>query len=597
VSALRLARRAGAIVVLAIATAAIAAPTANKELAALFEREFKWALDEHPEFATFLGIDGYGDRLTDYSPQSVRRRREHLATVAADLRRFDPKDLSTQDRISRDVMLDEVLLSQREDAMYGDLPFSSGDGWARVTSMNGPQDNLAGLARATRFRRVADYEDYLKRLALIPKSIEQQQAMLEAGIRSGWVPPRAAMERVPGMLAVFAGADIAASPEWRPFENFPGDIPAADRERLAAAGKRVLSEQVHPAFARLKRFIEEKYLPACSRSLAASSLPAGPAYYALRVNRMTTTTLTPAEIHETGKREVARIRAAMNEVIASTGFKGTFPEFLEFLKIDPRFFFKTPESRLMAYRDIGKRADAELPKLFATLPRLPYGIRAMEAYEGDNSDHYSPGAIDGSRAGFFEANVNNLEKRPSHEMESTLLHETVPGHHLQIARAQEIEGLPVFRRTGWYVAYGEGWALYAESLGYEMGLYKDPYSRFGALAGEMLRACRLVIDTGLHSFNWTRDQSIRYLAENAGVHQDYATAEIDRYIVWPGQALGYKIGELKIKALRAKAKDALGDKFDLRRFHNAVLDDGALPLTVLEARIDEWIASERAAKR
>jgi uncharacterized protein (DUF885 family) len=284
-------------------------------------------------------------------------------------------------------------------------------------------------------------------------------------------------------------------------------------------------------------------------------------------------------------------------VIASTGFKGAFPEFLEFLKTDPRFFFTTPESRLMAYRDIGKRADAELPKLFATLPRLPYGIRAMEAYEGDNSDHYSPGAIDGSRAGFFEANVNNLEKRPSHEMESTLLHETVPGHHLQIARGQEIEGLPVFRRTGWYVAYGEGWALYAESLGYEMGMYKDPYSRFGALASEMLRACRLVVDTGLHSFNWTRDQSIRYMVENAGVHQDYAAAEIDRYIVWPGQALGYKIGQLKIMALRAKAKDALGDKFDLRRFHNAVLDDGALPLTVLEARIDEWIAAERAARR
>jgi uncharacterized protein (DUF885 family) len=221
----------------------------------------------------------------------------------------------------------------------------------------------------------------------------------------------------------------------------------------------------------------------------------------------------------------------------------------------------------------------------------------MEAYEGDNSDHYSPGALDGSRAGFFEANVNNLEKRPSHEMESTLLHETVPGHHLQIARAQEIEGLPVFRRTGWYVAYGEGWALYAESLGYEMGLYKDPYARFGALASEMLRAVRLVVDTGLHSFNWTRDQSIRYMVENAGVHQDYAAAEVDRYIVWPGQALGYKIGQLKIMALRAKAKDALGDKFDLRRFHNAVLDDGALPLTVLESRIDEWIANERAAKR
>jgi len=250
----------------------------------------------------------------------------------------------------------------------------------------------------------------------------------------------------------------------------------------------------------------------------------------------------------------------------------------------------------MFYRDIGKRADAQLPKLFAELPRLPYGIRPMDASEGDNADHYSAGAIDGSRAGFFDANVNNVSKRPSLEMESTLLHEAVPGHHLQTARAQEIQGLPLFRRTGDYTAYSEGWALYAESLGYEMDMYKDPYQRFGALSAEMLRACRLVIDTGLHTKGWTREQSIRYLAGNSGYHPDFAAAEVDRYIVIPAQALGYKIGELRIKALRAKAKAALGDKFDVRRFHNAVIDDGALPLTVLEARIDDWIARQKAAR-
>jgi uncharacterized protein (DUF885 family) len=354
---------------------------------------------------------------------------------------------------------------------------------------------------------------------------------------------------------------------------------------------------VNPAFAQLKRFLEAEYLPASRKELGASTLPAGPAFYALRVRQQTTTDLTPQAIHDIGKGEVARIRREMDRVIASTDFKGTFPEFLEFIRTDPRFFFKTPEARLAAYRDIGKRADAELPKLFAVLPRVPYGVRAMEAFEGDNADHYSPPPLDGSRAGFFEANVNNLEKRPSHEMESTLLHEAVPGHHLQNARARELEGLPLFRRSGWYVAYGEGWALYAESLGYEMGMYKDPYSRFGALSGEMLRACRLVIDTGLHAFGWTREQSIRYLAENSGVHPDFAAAEVDRYIVLPGQALGYKIGELKIKALRAKARAALGDKFDIRRFHNAVLDDGALPLTVLESRIDEWIAIQKTIQK
>jgi uncharacterized protein (DUF885 family) len=283
----------------------------------------------------------------------------------------------------------------------------------------------------------------------------------------------------------------------------------------------------------------------------------------------------------------------MDKVIAAAGFKGTFVEFNAFLNTDPRFFFKTPEARLAAYRDIAKRADAALPPLFAELPRTPYGIRAMEAYEGDNADHYSRPALDGSRAGFFEANVNNLATKPSHEMEAVLLHETVPGHHLQIARAQELKDLPRFRRAGGDTAYVEGWALYAESLGEAMGFYTDPYMRFGALVAEMLRACRLVVDTGLHSKDWTREQAIRYMVENGAGNRDMVAAEVDRYIVIPGQALAYKVGQLKITALREKARAALGERFDIRRFHNAVLDDGALPLTVLERRIDEWIATER----
>jgi uncharacterized protein (DUF885 family) len=280
-------------------------------------------------------------------------------------------------------------------------------------------------------------------------------------------------------------------------------------------------------------------------------------------------------------------------VVASSGHKGTFAEFVAFVNTDPRFFFSTAEQRLAAYRDIAKRADAELPKLFAELPRTPYGIRAMEAYEGDNADNYSPPAIDGSRAGFFNANVNNLKDRPSYEMEAVLLHETVPGHHLQIARQQELRDLPLFRRSSGYVAYSEGWGLYAESLGYEMGFYKDPYMRFGALWAEAMRACRLVIDTGIHTRGWGREQSIKYMMDNAGLKLGFATSEIDRYINSPAQALGYKIGELRIKAMRAKAARALGERFDVRRFHNALLDDGPLPLTVLEARIDEWIDRQR----
>jgi uncharacterized protein (DUF885 family) len=588
-------KTAALVFALATGCAFAAEPAPNKALNDLFDREFKRGLEEHPEQATFLGMPGYDDRLTDLSNAAVARRKAHVKEVGVELKRFDPKTLNTQDRISRAILLDTIDLTLQQDALYKDLPFSEEDGWLPVSSMFGPQNFLPYLARATQLKKSVDVANYVKRLDGIPRQLDLMIERMRAGMKSGWMPPKAAMGQVPGMFDPFVVEDVTKSPLWLPFTQLPPDMPAAEREKWAAEGKRAMAG-VRAGFARVQKFLVDEYVPASRNELGASSLPAGPAYYALQVREKTTTTLTPAQIHEIGLSEVARIRKAMDEVIATTDFKGTFPEFLKFINSDPRFTFKTGEARLAAYRDIAKRADAELPKFFAELPRLPYGIRAMEAFEGDNSDHYSPGALDGSRAGFFEANVNNLEKRPSHEMESTLMHEAVPGHHLQIARAQELKDLPLFRRSAWYVAYGEGWALYAESLGYEMGFYKDPYMHFGALVGEALRACRLVVDTGLHSMNWSRDQAIRYMVDNAGVNEAYATAEVDRYIVWPGQALGYKVGELKIKALRAKAKAALGEKFDLRRFHNAVLDDGALPLTVLESRIDEWIRKEGVKK-
>jgi len=585
-------RAAAALLAFAAAIACAAQAPPNRSLHQIFEREFERGLDEHPESATFLGIKVYDHRLTDLSNEAVARRRARLKTLRDELKRFDPKVLNTQDRISRAVLLDSVELTLRQDALFGDLPFSEEDGWLPVSSMNGPHNLFPYLARATPIRTAAECGDYVKRLAAIPRQLDQTIARMRVGMKSGWMPPRAAMSAVPAMFDTFTAEDVTRSPLWAPFTQVGPDVSAADRERCTAEGRGAMVN-VRAAFARVQRFLVDEYVPAGREKLGASTLPGGAAYYALQVQEKTTTTLTPDEIHRMGLAEVARIRKAKDEVIATTDFKGTFAEFLKFINTDPRFTFKTPEARLAAYRDIAKRVDAELPRLFAELPRLPYGIRAMEAFEGDNSDHYSPGALDGSRAGFFEANVNNLDKRPSHEMESTLMHEAVPGHHLQIARAQELKDMPRFRRTAWYVAYGEGWALYAESLGYEMGFYKDPYMRFGALINEALRAARLVVDTGLHTMGWTREQAIRYMVDNAGVNEAYATAEVDRYIVWPAQALGYKIGELKIKALRAKARAALGDKFDVRRFHNAVLDDGALPLTVLEARIDEFIAREK----
>jgi uncharacterized protein (DUF885 family) len=572
-------------------------PPPNAALAALFEREFEQALKEAPELATFIGVEGYNDRLTDHSPAAIERRKARTKLVIAELKRFDAAKLNSQDRISRELALFSLQSSEDEAAFYKGLPLGAdGDNWLPVSSMHGPQQSTLYLMYSTPFRNTRDYQDYLKRLDALPVKLAQLTEQMRVGLRTGWVAPREAMRSVPATFDSMVVADVTKSPLWKPFATFPDSVPAADREKLAAAGREALEGKVRPAFAAMRKFIEEEYIPKGAESLAASALPGGQAYYALRVHEQTTTSLAPAEIHETGLHEVARIRAEMDKVIAASSFKGAFEQFVVFLRTDPQFYFKTPEARLLAYRDIAKRADAELPKLFAELPRIPYGIRAMDASEGDNSDHYTPPALDGSRAGFFEANVNNLEKRPSWEMEATLLHEAVPGHHLQNARALELKDLPKFRRAEWYVAYGEGWALYAESLGYEMGFYKDPYSAFGRLSMEMLRACRLVIDTGIHSKGWGREQSIKYLAENTGMHPEYAAAEVDRYIVWPGQALGYKVGELKIKALKAKAQAALGERFDVRRFHNALLDNGALPLTVLEARIDEWIASMKAAK-
>jgi uncharacterized protein (DUF885 family) len=568
-------------------------PAPDKELADLFEREAQYEFAQHPEQATVLGIHEFDAMLTDNSPQATARRKAHVKRKIAELSKFDPAKLSTQDRISLGIALDKAGLEARENAMYGDLPFGSEDSWLAVSSMTGPQLGIGYIVNGTRFETLADYENYLKRLHGFSAELDKIIARMRVGMRTGWVPPRAAMDKVPEMFDLFAGSDVTVTPLWKPFTAFPADMGLPDRERLASEGRHLLATEVHPAFARMRRFLVDEYIPACAKDLGASSLPAGAAYYELRIRESTTLALTAEQIHKTGLEEVARIRTEMDQVIASVGYKDRFDDFVKFQRTDPRFYFKTPEARLEAYRDIAKRADAELPRLFAVLPRLPYGVRAMEAYEGDNSDHYSPGPLDGSRAGFFEANVLNLSTHPSGDMESTLLHEAVPGHHLQNSRALEIEGLPKFRRFGWYVAYGEGWALYAESLGYEMGFYKDPYQHFGALANEMMRACRLVVDTGIHAMGWTRKQAIDYLASNTGFHPDYVSAEVDRYIVLPGQALGYKIGELDIKRLRAKAKAELGGKFDVRRFHNAVLDDGALPLTVLDARIDEWIAKEK----
>jgi uncharacterized protein (DUF885 family) len=579
--------------VLPVAAASKAAePPPNRALAALFEREYRLDLQEHPESATYVGAEGLNDRLTDNSLAAVERRKQHVPQLLRELQRFDRVKLNAQDQLSLALMRSDLQQQQRSDAFFNSLPFGGLFGWNVVGPGHGPQHSYPSLAKAAPARNLRDVEDYLKRLAAMPAAMAQMTAQMRAGMRSGWLPPAAVMQRVPGQFDAFVGSDLAKNPLYAPFAQLPADWPAPERERLQAAGRRVLTAQVVPAYAAMQKFLKDDYIPACPAAIAASSLPGGAAFYAQAVREGTTTELTPRQVHDIGLAEVQRIGVEMDGVIRQAGFSGDRAAFMAAIRADKRFYFTDPQEMLKAYRDIAKRIDAELPKLFAELPRLPYGIRPMEPYEGDNAEHYTPGALDGSRAGFFEANVLSLDTRPSYDLENTLLHEAAPGHHLQISRAQELKGLPEFRRLADYNAYVEGWALYAESLGPALGLYKDPYSHFGGLRWEMLRACRLVIDTGVHAFGWQRQQAIDYLMAHTGLDRGFAESEVDRYISSPGQALGYKIGELKIKQLRAEAQRVLGERFDIRHFHNAVLDDGAMPLTVLEQRMGEWVRRE-----
>ena len=558
-------------------------------LHAIFDDYWSWVERENPEIATFLGNDRYDDRLTDFSPAAIARRKAHAREILAHLRSFDARPLAEQDALSLAVLESQLERRLRVAAFPVErMP---------VSSMGGPQLDFALLVKSTPFRNSADYERYLARLRALPTQLAQIEALMREGVATGWTYPAAAMERVPAQFDPWIGDDVEGNPAWRPFASFPAGVPEGQRARLAAEGKRAIEGGVVPAFRALKSFLETTYLPAARHALGATALPGGAAYYDAVIAQATTTTMPARDIHALGLREVARINTEMDDAMRRSGFTGTRREFYAFLRDSPQFYYTSAEDLLTGYRDIAKRVDAQLPKLFATLPRLPYGVRAMEAFEGDNADHYTAGSIKAGRAGYFEANVNDLPARPKYTMEATFLHEAVPGHHLQFARAEELEGLPEFRRKDFFVAYAEGWALYAESLGTELGMYENPYAQFGRLTMEMLRACRLVVDTGLHAEGWDRLRAIDYLVDNSGIGAAFAAAEVDRYIVIPGQALGYKIGELAIKRLRARASAALGERFDLRRFHNAVLDDGPLPLDVLERRIDRWIAAEKARGR
>lgn len=576
------------------------APAAT--LQTLLDAEWEWKLAEFPEYATTIGDHRYDDRVTDGSPAAVAARREHHRALLAAVRAIDPAGLQGEDRLSWETLKFDAELSVHEDEILmsqaggADAPWSSDDSPLDINQMSGPQFSWPQLVRATRFLSEADYRHYVARLTAFPQSLRQIQAQLEAGRRAGWMPPNVALRRLPDQFSALLNPDLAHNPLFAPFMELPNSIAPAASADLKRDGETALRQAVMPAVRDFREYLSATWIPAARQSLGADRLPRGAEYYALSLQRSNTTSLGPREIHALGRKEVARIDEQMRALMKEAGFAGTIDEFRTFLRTDPRFQFKSAEKELVAFRDIAKRVDPLLPKLFAELPRLPYGVRAMAPEEGNNAPHYIRGAIDGSRAGYFEANVNNLAAWPRWTMDALFLHEAVPGHHLQIARAMEIPSLPKLRRTYTNSGYVEGWGLYAEGLGRELGLYADSYSRFGRLSLEAHRAARLVVDTGLHSMGWSREQAVDYLIEHAQVERGFAEAEVERYLVWPGQATAYKIGELHILALRERARAALGAQFDIRRFHNAVIDHGALPLTVLDQVIDDWIGKERMRK-
>jgi len=558
---------------------------AKKRLDALLAEAWEQSLVENPLLATATGDHRFDDRLPSMTRADLERRAAQSRQTLDRLQAIDLADLAPTDLISHR-MLELQLRDDLAAHRFGDWRIP-------LTSDSGFHTEIALLPREVPLATVRDYESYIARLRAIPAYFDQHVALLREGLRTGFTVPRVVLEGYDVTIRTHAVAEPEKSVFWAPFEAFPPGIPTPERERLRTAGRAAIADAVLPAYRSLLDFFTREYLPGARTTTAAADLPEGRAYYEWLVRHYTTLDTTADDVHAIGLREIERIHGEMQDVIRQVAFEGSFDAFLERLRTDPLFYARTPEDLLKQAAWIAKRMDGKLPSLFRRLPRQPYGV---EPVPPDLAPKYTGGRyvgapLDGVRAGTYWVNTYALESRPLYTLEALTLHEAVPGHHLQIALAKELEGLPAFRRHGYVNAFGEGWGLYSERLGLEAGFYTDPYANFGRLTYEMWRACRLVVDTGLHAKGWSRSQAIELMAANTALSRHEITTEVDRYISWPGQALAYKMGELKIRELRARAEKALGEGFDVRAFHDAVLENGAVPLAVLEERIDAFIAA------
>jgi len=559
----------------------------SARLERLFDLQWEYELAEYPTSATYIGVPGLNDRWTDNSLEAIDRRKAALERPVAVLERIDRSRLSPSEQLDYDLF----ARSSRRELEGARFPAE----YLPVDQFDGAHLSLPQVFAVAPTASRQDYEDMISRLEAVPEVVDNWLALMRRGLEAGVTQPAVVLRDVPARVTDLMTPDLDQNPFYAPFLDIPPTINPGVAASLRQRAEAALDDDVIPAYGRLREFLTDTYIPGARDDIAFGSLPDGEAWYRYLVEGYTTTRLTPREIHELGLAEVARIRAEMDRIIAEAGFGDDFDGFVEFLRTDDRFYHETAEELLIGYRDIAKRIDPELMQLFGKLPRMTYGVEPTPDYNApsDATARYLSGSLEAGRPGTFFANTYNLRSRPIWEMEALTLHEAVPGHHLQLALQQEIENLPDFRRYGGYTVFIEGWGLYAESLGEELGLYRDPYSKFGQLTYEIWRAIRLVVDTGMHSMGWTRDEAIAYFLENTSKPEHDVTVEIDRYIVMPGQALAYKLGELKFRELREAANEALGEAFDIRAFHDAVLAEGALPLDLLDARMRVWIAEQR----
>ncbi len=547
----------------------------------------KWQLETFPSYASSKGVGERHNKLFKSNIENITKLHEQNKVFLAQVNAL--KD-------SKNCESEKVNLSLLSHGFKEDVDqFKFATYLIRFESMGGPHTWLPQMYKRVPLKTYQNYADYLERMAQFPEVFEEAKVLSLEGLKRGITPPKVTFKNYESSMLDLSKGSATKSPFYKPFIKMSDNLNAEQKKKIRNTASRIIVNKIQPSYQALHKFWTEDYYPYLRTTIAASALPQGKEYYDFQVRKMTTLDITAKEVHEKGKSEVARILSEMNEIQKKVKFQGSFKAFLKHLRSDPKFYAKTSEELMQRTALILKTIDGKIPKLFKTMPMLPYGLEPIPEYIAHKSPaaYYQRGNLELGRSGRYQLNLSDLKSRPLYNLVALSLHEAVPGHHLQIAIAQELKGLPDFRKDGGPTAFIEGWGLYSESLGKDVGMYEDPYDDFGRLNYEQWRAMRLVVDTGIHAFNWTRDQAINYMKENSGLSEKNIITEVDRYINWPGQALAYKMGELKITELKKRAKEALGAKFDIREFHDVVLKEGAIPLPLLESNVKSYIAKTR----